>query len=321
MPTEENQFVRFVEDMMLKWEHMPEIRNRHVPDRHDAVIIAAPMASHELYQSVKEVYSKAGKPIFLTKGGMSEIKHEIEVKVFGNESTLKAMRRPLDLDDSIPITYRVWWVLGRFLQPGQEFKLRALNRFFDKFAVKGHEKAIANVWYRGRTDGCLEESGKGAAIFHGVPENAIEKLSQYNLYFEDEDMMRQSGVIVRPRTMPVTMHGDNIERLEKLFSENPQPMPAPTYLEPQPVQHARSSEESEAVMQLVLETMAQMQSEIKGLKDSIGAAVQLMIRSEMKGINTLIGEIQPQLADLNPEQLEQIKNMINIMKMAYGSRK
>jgi hypothetical protein len=306
MHTEGNQYVKYCEDMMLRWEHMPEIRNRHVPAKHDAVIIAAAIASHDLYHEVKEVYTQAGKPVFLSKKGVSEIKVNFEDHVFGHDA-LKALRQPLEFDDAIPIKYRVWWVLGRFLEPGDELRLKTLDRFFDKFLLKGHAKAVHNVWYSGRTDGYLETVGSGKAIFRGVPEFAVERLAEYNLTCEERKIMRQDGVKVRPRVVaPLNFMEEEAEVTEDVANHTD-------------LSSVRD-EDKDAMHQIILEALSHSQSEMRGLKSWLVDNIPQMIRAEMKGVNSVIGSIQPKLAELSPDQLAHIDQMITLMTSMPGRK-
>jgi hypothetical protein len=303
MHNEGNQFVRYCDEMLLKAEHMPEVKNQFVPTKHDAAIIAAPMASHALFYQVRDAYKGQGKPVFLAKGGISDIKHDFEDQVFGSHEIIKLLRRSPDQDDSVPALHRFWWVMARFNEVGQEVAIKKVQKFFEKFLLKGQERNVSNAWYRGRDDGFLKPTGAGKVIFLGVPERIAKQLNEQNLKVEDEKVIK-SNVIVRKNTFNPIFKDESI--LEEIK------------LEEEPIKVAETSNESEVAVQLLLETMGTMQGEIRGLKDYMDLRLPEIVRTEMKILNTLVGEIQPELAGLTPEQLNQIMSMIKIMKQAYG---
>lgn len=320
MHNEANSYVGFCEDMLLKWEHLPELRGGRIPMDHDAVIIVVAQASKELIHEVTAAYQGMGKPIFKTAMGTSEFRHKFELEVFGSEANIRILRCPIDQTNCVPIQDRMWWAVSRVLRPGDELRLRNLQRFAEKFVIKGHDKAISNVWYRGRDEGVFRESRKkGYSIFVGIPPVIADKILNHNLPLEDESMT----VIVRQKSKSDDAH---VHRLEKLFKPASVPEPVeeeeleperePEKFETTPIQ---TSAETEAMIQLLLESMAKTQANVDRLMNSIEKIPEL-IRSEMATINVVVNSIQPELVGMNPDELKNIYSMIELMKSMRGRK-
>jgi hypothetical protein len=301
MHDEKNKYTRYCEDLWLKWEHLPELRNSHVPTKHDATIIAASIASHTLYHAVRDAYKSEGKPVFLSKEGISEIKEDFEREVFGSEHIIKKLREPtpdgVRQRGALSISARFWWVLSAFKQPGDEIKLQDIVRFFDKFIMKDEQKALAQVWYRGRHDDCLEDVEPGIAIFKGVPRTAIETIKSCDMWKDDDyrETMPRPNIVIRKPAPAALIEAVESEPITKVqYAPEPQ------------------VSETNASLELLLESMASQQEAITALQTMIEKRIPEIIQNEIKGITVLLGSLVPKLEGLTPEQLTKVDQMIDL---------
>jgi hypothetical protein len=290
MHDESNQYTRFCDDLWLSWEHLPEIRAGHVPTKFDGAIVAAAIASHSLYQSVKSAYGQLGKPIFLSKVGISEIKEDFLIAVFGNAETLRILSERSDFQNRaqvMSISTRMWWVLANFLKVGDSFKLKDLMRFFEKNLITGEEKAIQQGWYRGRAEGNLTEISPGSSTFNGIPHRAYEIIKGYGLTCPEENVIMEAKAKGPFKAKPVIQYEENVFEMKKETDHS-------------------------ASIDLLLEAITRSQDEVRALKEMIEKTVPEIIKTEMRGISTMLGSLVPKLNGLAPDQIEKVDQMLDL---------
>jgi hypothetical protein len=285
MHDEENQYTRYVSDWWLDFEHLPEIRGGHIPTKQDCVIVAAAIASHSLYQSVKSSYNEMGKPIFLSKQGISEIKKEFELWAFGDQHVLDKMRqKPAAGVPAMPMTLRVAWLLGNFIEIGDSVKLKDLLRFFDRNVAIGHEKAIGQAWYKFRELGYLTELSTGSSTFNGLSEAVQNNLKTHGLTIKEDNLM----AVVMPKAKGPIVFQKEEPKVEVVDTEN------------------------SASTELLLEAMVRSQDEVRALKEFIEVSIPRIIKDEMRGISTMLGSLVPKLNGLAPDQIQKVDQMLDL---------
>ena len=67
-----------------------------------------------------------------------------------------------------------------------------------------------------------------------------------------------------------------------------------------------------AQLELLLESMAKQQEQIAELS-KMEVRVREVIQDEIRGITKLVGDIVPQLQGLTPDQLDKVKQMIDLL--------
>ena len=303
MNDEENQYTRFAADAWLDWEHMAEVRAGHVPTKHDAVIVAAAIASHSLYQAVKSAYNQMGKPIFLSKVGISEIREDFDLWMFGDKATIAKLRQaPGNGEPAMPITLRFGWLLSNFLQVGDQVKLKDIHRFFDKFMNIGLEKAVAQAWYKARELGWLTELSAGKCVFNGIPESIYHGIAQHGLDCPKENVMKpaiKAKSSFKEASFPTYVVECETEKAEQV-------------VEPEPIKARHDEHDHSATTDLLLEAISKSQDEVRALREMIEKTVPELIQREMRGVTVLLGSLVPKLQGLSPEQVIKVDQMLDL---------
>ena len=293
MNDEENQYTRFASDAWLDWEHMAEVRAGHVPTKHDAVIVAAAIASHGLYQAVKSAYNQMGKPIFLSKVGISEIREDFDLWMFGDKQTIAKLRQiPGHGEPAMPVTSRFGWLLANFRNVGDQVSLKDIQRFFDKFMNIGLDKAVAQAWYKARENGMLTELSAGKCIFNGIPETLNQAIQLHGLTCPKENVM------------------EAVKISKSKFKE------VPAYVVEcevdQPQEKEKVDTDHSATTDLLLEAILKSQDEVRMLREMIEKTVPEIIQREMRGVTVLLGSLVPKLQGLSSDQVIKVDQMLDL---------
>jgi len=301
MNDEENQYTRFCTDAWFDWEHMAEVRAGHVPTKHDAVIVAAAIASHSLYQSVKAAYNQMGKPLFLSKVGISEIREDFDLWMFGDKATIAKLKQlPGNGEPAMPVTSRFGWLLANFLNVGDQVKLKDIQRFFDKFMNIGLEKAVAQAWYKARENGMLTELSAGKCVFNGIPETLYQAIQLHGLTCPKENVMeavKSTKSKFKEAHFPSYVVECEAEKEE---------------IQEQPETKKHSVDDHSATTDLLLEAISRSQDEVRALREMIERTVPEIIQREMRVVTVLLGSLVPKLQGLSPDQVVKVDQMLDL---------
>lgn len=314
---------------------------------HDAAIMVVTASSHELSAVVREQYR--GKPQYVITHGISNIKDQFLTDVYGYGvyRRLTDLSSMLDDDgnakrggaqgDYFHLKARIMWLLGRFYDKGATISRSEFGRNVDKFfGLTDKGAPTLSSIYHGHPE-CLESSKRGEFIFQGIPEFYRQIYGKFNIPYKNEwfiDWTANAGPIkpaaeiiriVKPQPdLDVNQHlklqleearrrliedvavVNNEAATLKIHDTQTVPPPTPT------TTHKGDDGDMTAQLELLLESMAKQQEQITELA-KMEVRVREVIQDEIRGITRLVGDIVPQLQGLTPDQLDKVKQMIDLM--------
>jgi len=331
----DNPFVKICNNYMLKTVHWATNEAHRPLPVCDAAIVATDNCSHELMWRTKDAYKN--KCLYLATQGYSSIKEAFEDDVFGDAKVLSILREPVELGGSsytgtsIPLSTRIFWLLSRFLKRGEEFRIGELCEPMAKLLKLGETQVksnFSNILTTHKAKGCFTKAGGyGWNAYHGMPPNVYNQCLTAGIPVERDWVVGSTpskvvqvitpsyaASVAEKSLIPLTL--DDFPSAEIPTT----PTTAPV-VEPQPVFAERFEEEAtpvnvlkkldqetNATMELLLESMSKQLQEMENLKTSI----PLIIQKEISGITRLIGNLMPKIQGLTPEEVGKVDQLLDL---------
>lgn len=343
---EDSNVSKFLAANFLSYSHVlySPGNGRSLPE-HDAAIMVVTASSHELSAVVREQYR--GKPQYVITHGISNIKDQFLTDVYGYGVYKRLTDLSTMLDDDgnwkrggqpgnyLHMKARIMWLLGRFFVKGDVISRSDFGAKLDKFFGLADRGAISLTSINHVSPDCLESSSKrGEFIFRGIPAGYREVYKAFDIPYKNEwfiDWTAAAGPIriVKAPSQPDLDVSDHVKlQLEEarrrliedvavvnkeaatlkihdthtpppLAAASPSPTPTP-------------GDDMTAQLELLLESMAKQQEQITELA-KMEVRVREVIQDEIRGITKLVGDIVPQLQGLTPDQLDKVKQMIDLL--------
>ena len=303
MHDENTQFTRYIDDLMLDWEHLPRVINGYIPTKYDALLICTSQFGHSSYAQVKEAY--VNKPVFLTRRGISEVREQIEASLFPDPDDAKILR--MDSTIGPPLIARFWWIMALFYKHNDTVKVDSIQRFFSRFN-KNQKNQIQNIWYEARKAGFLEENGRGSCTFRGVPEHIFWSIvNEHKLFLNDETirLIPVKSKVKKTVMAPPAIFQSHVTKqvaIDEITIEvdHQRPLILMEKIKEQDLTENKEEIINMESIEIMYEAISSIQKELKEF------------REEMKGTNLIINKVMPKLSGLSPEKIEKIDKMIEL---------
>lgn len=334
---EDSNVSKFLAAHFLSYSHVLYTpgNGRSLPD-HDAAIMVVTASSHELSAVVREQYK--AKPQYVITHGISNIKDQFLTDVFGYGVYRRLTDLSTMLDDDgnmkrggqpgnyLHMKARIMWLLGRFFEKGATISRSDIGAKLDKFFGLADRGAIALGSINHGFPDCLESSSKrGEWIFRGIPAGYRDVYKAFDIPYKNEWFIDWSAAAGPIRIVKLPQPDLDVSDHVKLQLEEARrrliedvavvnkeaataDLPPPT-----PTTHKQGDEgDMTAQLELLLESMAKQQEQIAELA-KMENRVREVIQDEIRSITKLVGDIVPQLQGLTPDQLDKVKQMIDLM--------